>query len=71
MNEEEIKLREETLRKEMQKLKYELTLSYHKMETEEGDKLVADLKNKYRLLKIEREKLSEAKLNSKKEDIYE
>jgi len=52
MNEEEIKLREETLRKEMQKLKYELTLSYHKMGTEEEDKLVADLKNKYRLLKI-------------------
>ena len=66
MNEEEIKLREETLRKEMQKLKYELTLSYHKMGTEEGDKLVADLKNKYRKLKIERAKLGEAKLNSKK-----
>ena len=66
MNEKEIKLREESLRKEMQKLKYELTLSYHKMGTEEGDKLVADLKNKYTLLKIERTKLGEAKLNSKK-----
>ena len=66
MNEKEIKLREESLRKEMQKLKYDLTLSYHKMGTEEGDKLVADLKNKYRLLKIERTKLGEAKLNSKK-----
>ena len=27
---------------EMQELKYELTLSYHKMGSEEGDKLVAD-----------------------------
>lgn len=66
MTEKEIKLREESLRKEMQKLKYELTLSYHKTGTEEGDKLVADLKAKYQELKIERAKLSEAKLNSKK-----